>query len=100
MTLTLTARQARPYPPAKVTVDGNEALDPGRRPCEPAIGWVSRNRLVQEDQLVGYTEAAVAAEAGTTYNIRIYHADTNALLRTVTGIAASPWTYDAAMHRG
>jgi hypothetical protein len=97
MTLTLAARQARPYPPAKVTVDGNEALIPAGVHALPAIAWVSRNRLVQEDQLVGYTEAAVAAEAGTTYNIRIYHADTNALLRTVTGIAASPWTYDAVM---
>jgi hypothetical protein len=97
MTLTLTARQARPYPPAKVTVDGAEALIPAGVHSEPEIDWVSRNRLVQEDTLVGYTEAAVAAEAGTTYNIRVYDADTLTLLRTVTALASGPWTYDAAM---
>jgi hypothetical protein len=96
MTLTLVARQARPYPPAKVTVDAAEALTLAGVHNEPVIDWVSRNRLVQEDQLVGYTEAAVAAEAGTTYNLRVYGIDGVTLLRDVPG-AVAPWTYDVAM---
>jgi hypothetical protein len=98
LTLTLAGRQARPYPPAVVTVDGLEALTlPQVEHNTPEIDWDSRNRILQEDQLVGYTEAAVAAEAGTTYNIRVYNAATLALIRTVTALASGPWTYDGTM---
>jgi hypothetical protein len=98
MTLTLAGRHARPYPPALVTVDGLEALTlPQVEHPVPVFDWVARNRILQEDQLVGYTEAAIAAEAGTTYNIRIYDATSLALLRTVAALASGPWTYDAAM---
>jgi hypothetical protein len=97
--LTLAGRFGRPYPPAKVTVDGLEALTLPQNDehPEPALTWVARNRIVQEDTVVGYTEAAVAAEAGTTYNIRVYSSSGAVLLRTVTGITDSFWTYDAAM---
>jgi hypothetical protein len=102
MTLTLAGRHARPYPPAKVTVDTLEALTlPQIEHPEPEIDWVHRDRLLQEDQLVGYVEAAVGPEAGTTYNIRVYNADPltagDPPLRTVTALASGPWTYDAAM---
>jgi hypothetical protein len=98
MTLTLAGRHARPYPPAKVTVDTLEALTlPQLEHPEPEIDWVHRDRLLEEDQLVGYDEAAVGPEAGTTYNIRVYNADGGALLRTVAALASGPWTYDAAM---
>jgi len=102
LAITLAGRQGRPYPPAGVTVDGLEALtlvQTTERP-EPEIDWVHRDRLLQDDQLVGYAEAGVGPEPGTTYNIRIYDAegpDADPPLRTVSGLASGPWTYDAAM---
>lgn len=95
--LTLAGRHALPFPPAKVTVDGDEALDPVDIHPEPVIAWVSRNRLLQADALVSYGETGVAAEAGATFRIRIF--DENDLvtpLRTEAAIA-SPWTYTTAM---
>lgn len=102
MTLGVVGRQARPYPPAKATVDGIEALtlDQGVLHSAPVINWVHRDRTLQADQLVGYVEASVGPEAGTTYNIRVYDAagvTGDPPLRTVTALAAGPWTYDATM---
>lgn len=98
----MVGRQAMPYPPAKVTVDGVEALtlDAFTAHAEPVIDWVHRDRLLQMDHLVGYTEASVGPEPGTTYNVRVYDALAAAgspPLRTVTGLTAGPWTYDATM---
>lgn len=95
--LHLAGRFGRPYPPAQVTVDGLEALTLQGVHSTPAINWVHRDRVLQADQLVGYTEGPVGPEAGTTYNIRIYDASSNVLLRTVPGLASGPWTYDGTM---
>ncbi len=97
-TVTLEGRQGRPYPPAKVTVDGVEALTlPGDEHNEPVIDWAHRNRITEQDQLVAYGAASIAAEAGTTYNIRVFdNAAPAVVIRTVAG-AAKPWTYDLAM---
>jgi hypothetical protein len=100
MTLAVNGRQARPYPPAKVTVDGAEALTITGTHGAPVLNWVHRDRVLQQDQLVGYSEASVGPEPGTTYTIRIYDVDGmvgDPPLRTVTGLAAGPWTYDATM---
>lgn len=99
LNLTLVGRFGKPYPPAKVTVDGSEALTLPQNVehTEPTLAWVERNRKIQDDTPVGYTEAGVAAEAGTTYNIRVYKGDGVTLIRTVTGLAGLTWTYDAAM---
>lgn len=99
MTLDVVGRQARPYPPAKVTVDTLEALTlPQVEHPEPEIAWVHRDRILQADQLVSYTDASVGPEPGTTYTIRVYDAaDPATVIRTVTGLSAGPWTYDATM---
>jgi len=95
-TVVITARQARPYPPANVKVDGVSIYSLSGENPEPVLSWSTRNRVSQEDHLVGYTEASVAPEAGTTYTIRVY-TPANVLLRTVAGIADLTWTYTAAM---
>lgn len=98
-TVTLVARQYRPYPPADVKANGLSVYegDLGEQP-EPEITWVERNRLTQHDALIDYDDADVEAEPGTTYNARVYDTDDN-LLGTHTGIA-SPWTYDATLQSG
>lgn len=100
MTLELVGRQAKPYPPGKVTVDGAEALTLTGLHAEPVFDWAHRDRILQEDQLVGYSDGSVGPEAGVTYNIHLY--STTAIpgdppLRSVTGLASGPWTYDLAM---
>jgi len=98
LTLDLIGRQARPYPPAKVTIDGGEAFSILGEHPEPEFDWVHRDRLLQQDQLVGYTEAGVGPEAGTTYTIRVYDAaDPLVVIRTESGLTDGPWTYDATM---
>lgn len=100
LTLALTGRQGRPYPPANVTVDGELALDlplPFVERVEPLIEWVHRDRLLQEDQLVGHTEPSVGPEAGTTYTIRVFPWDDPLVaVRTVPAIAGTSWQYLSA----
>lgn len=96
MTLDLTGRVAKPYPPADVKVNGVSiygSLTEGTG--EPAFTWVERNRLTQADQLIGFFEATMAAEAGTTYRIRFYDSATSTPeIVTYDGIT-SGWTYSA-----
>lgn len=94
--LTFNWRFIRPYPPAKFQCEG-VAWHSGPFEINVTNGgitftWVERNRLVQADQLVGHGEDGIAAEAGTTYVARIYDAS-DALLRTISGITGTSWTY-------
>lgn len=94
--LTFNWRFIRPYPPAKFQCEG-VAWHSGPFEINVTNGgitftWVERNRLVQADQLVGHGEDGIAAEAGTTYVARIYDTS-DALLRTISGITGTSWTY-------
>jgi hypothetical protein len=97
LTLELTGRQGRPYPPGDLKVDGEPALEmpfAGVERDEPELTWVHRDRLLQEDQLVGHTEASVGPEAGVTYTIRVYDKDAPTVaIRTVAGIVGTSWQY-------
>lgn len=101
LTLQLTGRQGRPYPPGDVRVNTELVFAlsyPGVQRSEPAITWVHRDRLLQEDQLVGHSEADVGPEAGVTYTIRVYdHTAPTVAIRTVTDLVGPPWQYDNAM---
>jgi hypothetical protein len=98
--LALVGRQAKPYPPGNVKVDGTPILNvfPQNQAghAEPVLTWAHRDRILQDDQLVGHTEASVGPEDGTTYTVRVYHKDTpNVVLATYSGIVGDTWTYDA-----
>ena len=96
--VTLAGRHALPFPPAQAKVDGVSVLALSGVYDEPVLTWVARNRLTQADQLIAFSEASVAAEAGTTYRIRVYDPlNLTTPLRTVTGIAGLTWTYTTAM---
>lgn len=95
-TILLVGRQARPYPPANVTVNGVSVYALSGVQANPVIAWAHRDRKLIEDQLVGHTEASVGPEAGTTYTVRIRTLG-GALLRETSGIAGTTWTYDATM---
>lgn len=95
-TVTIQKRFGRPYVPGALTINGAPWYAPGiQSPGDIVFEWASRNRITQADQLVDNTESSIAAEAGTTYTVRVLDGDT--VLRTVTGIVAETWTYDTAM---
>lgn len=95
-TVTMGGRIARPYPPADVEVDAESIFDLTGLHEEPVLTWVGRNRLTQADQLVGFYEAAVTPEDGTTYTVRIFNLpNAETPVATHTGIT-SGWTYDSA----
>lgn len=96
LTLVLVGRQGRPYPPAAVTVDGDEALTLTGEHSEPVIAWATRNRIEQQDFMIGYSEGPIAPEAGTTYTVRVYD-KLGALLGTYADIAEPTFTYTADM---
>ncbi|MBZ0088205.1 MAG: hypothetical protein K8F33_08930 [Thermomonas sp.] len=94
LTLTFDQRQFRPYPPAGVTI--NSASFPGSVTGDAVISAVARNRVTQADQLVDWTMATIAAEAGTTYSVRNVDVETDTQTHLTTGITAWPHTIPAA----
>lgn len=94
--VTLIGRQALPYPPGNVQVDGTSIYELLGEYPEPVFTWAHRDRVMQEDAHVGHGEPSIGPENGVTYTIRIYDLDDN-LIRETTSIAADTWTYDASM---
>lgn len=90
VSVTLDQRQARPYPPGDVKLNGS------RFPVDVqggvAVTWAHRDRLLQADQLVDQLAASVGPEAGTTYTVRVVRPDLT-VARTVTGVSGTTWTY-------
>lgn len=88
-------RFARPYAPGLVLVNGSPWLTPPtiQTPVEEMlVSWAHRNRVTQQDQLISHESASITPEVGTTYTARAYTAG-GILVRTVTGITGSSWTY-------
>jgi hypothetical protein len=98
-TVTIVRRHFRPYPPGNVAVNGiGFAVLPaiGDYPGDRTVTWSHRDRLTQLDTLVSHGSGNIGPEAGTTYTVRVYAMD-NTLLRTVTGLTGTTWTYTVAM---
>lgn len=64
----MASRQARPYPPAKVRVNGEPF--PTAATGEITLTWTHRDRLLQADQLIDGEQDSIGPEPGTTYNVR------------------------------
>lgn len=95
-TITIAGRQARPYPPGDLRVNGDRfgELD-GPYTGEVTISGADRDRILQDDRLIEHEAADVGPEAGTTYTVRIY--DDVTLLRTASGLSSLPWVYTNTM---
>lgn len=87
--LELGQRQARPYAPGAVTVNGSAS--PAYLSGLVTLSWVHRDRLQQADQLVDHGMAGIGPEAGTTYTVRWYLDDV--LEHTDSGITGTTATY-------
>jgi hypothetical protein len=95
--LEIEARVARPYPPADVRVDTDSIYEQAGEYPEPVLTWVERNRLTQADTVVGFFEATVAHEAGTTYTARVFANEADVAPAGTHAAIASGWVYDAAL---
>lgn len=100
-TINVVARQGKPYPPGAVFVADTssgvwtQAFDNPVITGDFSIQWAHRDRLSQQDQIVGHWEPNVGPEAGTTYNLRFYNSS-NTLLRNITGITANNRSFDSS----
>jgi len=102
--LTFNFRFARPYPPGNVQIDGEPwyttGIAMGAGNTSLSITWAHRDRITQADQLVGHTAASIGPEVGVTYKIVVRRTDTNAVVRTVTGITGNSWVYERSVASG
>jgi hypothetical protein len=90
MPVTFDQRQARPYPPAGLRING-EVYPSSTTGPDVVVAFVPRDRLMQADQLIDTTAAGIGPEAGTTFTLRGYL--DNALVHTEAGAAGSPMTW-------
>jgi len=91
--MVLVGRQARPYPPGRVRLNG--AADPAVVAGDLTITWAHRDRTLQTAYLVHQDEADIGPEPGTTYTVRVRDAG-GTVVRTVSGLAGTSWTWDVA----
>lgn len=90
--ITLASRAIRPYPPGNFKIDGSY-FPTGTIFQDFDVSWATRNRVQQTaGTLIGFTDGDITPEAGTTYEIDVYDANSNTLLKTTSGISASPAT--------
>lgn len=95
--LTFTSRAFRPYPPGNLKIGGVAYPVTTGGSSELSLSWSHRDRIQQTaGDIVDTTAGNIGPEAGTTYNLRIYKEDLTTLLRTVSGSAATSYTYAAA----
>jgi len=85
MEVTLDQRAFRPYPPARLRVNGVSI--PVAEAGSLTVAWAHRDRILQADQLVDTEDATIGPEAGTTYTLRLYV--DNDLKTTVSGVSGA-----------
>jgi hypothetical protein len=89
----LTGRQARPYPPGRIRLNGQR--EPAVVAGDLTVAWAHRDRTQQTAYLVQQDEGDIGPELGTTYTVRLR--DRHGLLvRTASGLAGTTWTWVVA----
>lgn len=95
-TVLFDSRFIRPYLPGRVRVNGEPWFVTGTVVEEDApmvVTWTHRDRVAQDDQLVGHSESSIGPEPGSTYNV-IVRDEVGDVIRNETGISGTSWTYD------
>lgn len=88
--LVLDQRHARPYPPANIRIGGS--LFPEAFGGDLLVEWSHRDRILQNDVVVPWTDGDIGPEPGTTYTLTIYDED-GVLARTETGLTGNSYTW-------
>lgn len=93
-TLVFNQRFARPYPPGNFKIN-DSAFYLGPLIFGPLsimnLSWAHRDRITQDDQLIGHEVASIGPEAGVTYIIKLYRAN-DTLVRSVA-VDGTSWSY-------
>ena len=95
MSVEVEGRQAKPYPPGRLVING-EAY-PGIVSGLLEVAWAHRHRVLQADQLVDSTASSIGPEAGTTYTLRIFSDDEATPSYEQAGITAETASYALAI---
>lgn len=92
--LTFNLRFARPYPPGRLEINGNRWYEPIEfsNVRNLVLTWTHRDRITQQDQLIGHGEESIGPEVGTTYRLDVYKAD-NTQVAEIDGITGETHTY-------
>jgi hypothetical protein len=93
--LDIGGRQGRPYPPGDMRVNGTPFGDVTVVSGDTEFTWAHRDRVTQGNFLLAHDAGSTGPEPGTTYTVRVYDAAMT-LLRTVSPISGTDWTYIAA----
>lgn len=91
--LVLTGRQARPYPPGRIRLNGQR--EPAVVAGDLTLTWAHRDRTQQTAYLVQQDEGDIGPEPGTTYTVRLRDRN-GTIVRSETGITGNTWTWDVA----
>lgn len=76
--VTMNHRFDRPYPPAQFRLNGDHA--PASVSDMISVTWAHRNRLTQQDQIVGSEAASIDREPTVRYSLRFRDASNNVLV--------------------
>jgi hypothetical protein len=91
--LMLAGRQARPYPPGRIRLNGQR--EPAVVAGDLTLTWAHRDRTLQTAHLVRQDEGDIGPEPGTTYGVRLRDRN-GTLVRSETGLTGNTWTWDVA----
>lgn len=92
LSLTMTNRYARPYPPGNFKINGLRY--PSSTSGDLVITWAHRDRTLQLAFLVDQTAANIGPEPKVTYTVLIYKTDGGDVLKhTESSILGTTWTY-------
>jgi hypothetical protein len=91
--LLLAGRQARPYPPGRIRLNGQ--TEPAVVAGDLTVTWAHRDRTQQTAYLVHQDEGDIGPEPGTSYTVRLRDRH-GALVRSTTGLTGTTWTWTVA----
>ena len=83
-------RQARPYPPGDLKLNGQRY--PAAIDGDLAVAWTHRDRRLQADQLVDHGQGSIGPEAGTAYVLRLLDDIAGSLLENPPAMAGISYT--------
>lgn len=96
--ITFNSRFARPYPPANVQCNGApwfRGFTFSNVQTTLNLSWHHRDRVLQQDVLVGHTAADIGPEPGTTYEVEVF-LQNGTPVASFTGITGKTWSYSYA----
>ena len=92
---TMAQRQARPYPPGRFRINGQEYPTTMRGDQDMTVSWAHRDRLQQTATIVDTEAASIGPEAGTSYTLELYSA-AGSLISSASEIAGNAHTFALA----